>query len=171
MKISKETVALLAALAGLSASIVSLATTIIKTGENAARIQHASEKIETIQSCLSGQVSTRIVNPSQDAVEHVGKRISVKGRATVNETCRYLVLITHDASVPGKPWIVADLVQVNTTGAWYGNVDLDTVPIGNLAEIDARLVADPTGFIVHQSLPTPPGQGVRSNIVQVRRIQ
>lgn len=170
MKISRETVVLLTALIGLATSVTSLVTTIVKTSENAARIQRTSQTVEEIQNCL-GQVSARIVSPSQDAVEHVGKRITVKGSATVNETCRYLVLITHDASVPGKPWIVADLIQVNTTGEWYGNVDLDTVPIGNLVEIDARLVAAPKGFIVHQSFPTPPGQGVRSNIVQVRRIQ
>jgi hypothetical protein len=142
----------------------------VKTRENSIQIQHTSDEINTIKNCR-GQVSTRILNPNQGAVEQVGDLVSVRGEATVNETCRYVVLVMHDSSTPGRPWIISDVVQVNTTGEWTGNVRLDTVQIGSTAEIDARIVGDPTKFVVFQSLPTPPDQGVRSNIVQVRRVK
>lgn len=173
MKVSRETVALLAALIGLIAAIISLVTSIVnarKTEENTTQIQRTSEEIEMIKNCR-GQVATRILSPDQSALEQVGELVSVTGEATVNETCHYVVLIMHDSSAPGRPWSISDLVQINTTGEWNGNVKLDTVQIGSTVEIDARIVSDPTKFVVGQSLPTPPDQGVRSNIVRVRRVK
>ncbi|MBU1235519.1 MAG: hypothetical protein KJ634_00530 [Gammaproteobacteria bacterium] len=174
MALSKEAVVLYTAVVALLTGIVGLVASVmnaIRTQEYAQTINATAATVEEIKNCR-GQVAVRIDSPSpvDSEVEQVSERVNVQGEGTVHQTCHYVLLLVHDVSVPGRPWTISDLVQINTTGRWAGIAQLHDVLIGGLAEIDARVVAQPSEFPVGNSYPYPIEAGVRSNIVRVRRI-
>jgi len=156
----KEWIALITALLALVTASLNVVYTVAKTGEQ-------EKKIEQLAGC-SGVV-TKITEPSNG--EEVDCKTYVNGVTTPSETCQYVFVVVRDKS--GPVWKVADLVQTNASGQWFGVVQMDDVShLGSEIEIIAKVTSRPTDYTVGQFLSTPPSKGISStNIVRVRRIR
>lgn len=156
----KEWIALITALVALVTVALNFYYTVNKTREQETRIAQ-------LAGC-SG-ITVKITEPSNG--EEVEGRIYVNGVATPSEVCQYVFVVVRDKS--GAVWKIADLVQANASGQWYGVAQMDDISqLGSDIEIIARVTSRPTDYTVGQFLSTPPMKGISStNIVRVRRMR
>lgn len=178
----KDKITLTTAVVGLVTAVVGVvngAFATKKTDANAealkltqASLTATQSEVEALRDCR-GKVAARINSPLSDngrAISASGD-ILVAGESSIHDACYFVVLLSHDLTAVGAPWTVEDSVQVNTNGQWSGRVRMLNVPLGDVAQIDARVVAQPSLYLVNQTLPFPPETGVRTNSIQVRRVQ
>jgi len=151
----KERISLAAAIIALTTAIISLITSF-----------HNAEKIESIEEC---HVEITINEPQNG--DHVPAEFDVSGTSTIHDKCRYVFIIIRGVSPPVQYWKVTDIVQVDKRGQWSGRAVLKDVPIGMEPKIHARVSNKPSAYRINQILPSPPVEGVLSNVVKVRRIR
>lgn len=159
----KEGIALVTALVALFTALIALATAVL----NIIYTHEQGRKIEQLEGC-SG-IIVKITEPSNG--EEVGGRLYVNGVATPSDTCRYVFVVVRDKS--GAVWKIADLVQTNAAGQWFGVVQLDDVShVGSDLEIMAKVTSRPNDYTVGQFLSAPPLKGISStNIIHIKRMR
>lgn len=150
----------------LVTAIIALVTAIIGWVRTSTELTEQKEQIARLERCPG--VVVNITEPENG--DHVSSKVTVKGTSTIHEVCRHVFIVVHDRST--SIWKITGVGEVNTDGQWTGEAKLDEISsAGGEAEITARVIAQPTTYMVGQQYSTPPVKGVPSNIVHVRRVQ
>jgi hypothetical protein len=149
----------------LSTACVALVTAALNFLYTANKMREQEARIDQLSGC-SGIAAT-ITEPSDG--DTVAGTLYVNGEATPSDVCQYVFIVVRDKS--RAAWKVADVVQTNGAGQWYGVARIDDVArLGGDLEIIAKMTSRATDYTVNQFLPAPPSKGISStNIVRTRR--
>lgn len=172
LRLRREIVVFATAVIALINSVVGLWLAIeqrMKQNITDKKVEKTVRDIEELRDCR-GEITLDIVQPSKG--DHLRSLpLSVSGTATPHEFCYHVFVFTRNASRAGAKWFVAGQAQVSPSGTWDVPIGLDGVNVGDLVEIDARVTSDPSAYGLHQTINHAPNRGVRSNIVDARRLQ
>jgi hypothetical protein len=151
------------ALIALAAALVSLAAAVV----GFVQVADVRKVMGTLTTCSGSRIW--IDKPQQGQL--VQDRGYAEGTATFTDACQFVFLIVRVERPDGAMYCVTDAVQTDLRGHWKGRVQFQDADVGATIRIEARLGNRAELFDVGACMRQPPDIGVRSNVIEVERVQ